>query len=96
MEISEISTLFHPLSQYEVKNIVQMQLGKVRARFLEQRKIKVDFTPSAVEYIEKVSYDRAFGARLSDTLKRRLLKSWQRCFKSSIIQMFRLIAMEIS
>ncbi len=55
--------LFHPLSQYEVKNIVQMQLEKVRARFLEQRKIKVDFTPSAVEYIGKVSYDRAFGAR---------------------------------
>jgi ATP-dependent Clp protease ATP-binding subunit ClpB len=54
--------MFQPLSEAEVKKIVENQLKAVQ-KMLEKNGVKVEFTKKAVDHIAKVGFDPQFGAR---------------------------------
>jgi ATP-dependent Clp protease ATP-binding subunit ClpB len=54
--------MFQPLTEAEVRKIVENQLKGVQA-MLEKNNIKVEFTKKAVDYVAKVGFDPQFGAR---------------------------------
>jgi len=62
--------VFHALTEADLKKIVEIQLGRLRDR-LGERNIRLELTDAAKEYVVKVGYDPAFGAR---PLKRVLQK----------------------
>lgn len=53
---------FESLSDVMLRQIVRIQLRRVNARLAEQH-IKLDVSDGALDYIGKVGYDPAFGAR---------------------------------
>ncbi len=55
-------TLFQPLSLNEIKQIVELQLTLLRSR-LEDRKLTLELTDHAKEFIAKEGYDPVYGAR---------------------------------
>ena len=59
--IDEI-VMFNRLGKEHVKSIVQIQLDRVAAR-LADRRLKITFTPAALDLIADAGYDPAFGAR---------------------------------
>ena len=54
--------MFNRLGKEHVKGIVTLQLDRLAAR-LSDRRIKIEFTPAALERIADLGYDPAFGAR---------------------------------
>jgi ATP-dependent Clp protease ATP-binding subunit ClpB len=54
--------LFKPLTQAEIKRIVDLQLKLLRQR-LAERNIGLELTESAKEYIAREGYDPVYGAR---------------------------------
>ncbi|MGL4327969.1 MAG: AAA family ATPase, partial [Tannerellaceae bacterium] len=54
--------MFTPLSESEIKEIVELQLDSVK-RSLKQNDILIQFTPAAVSFIAVEGYDPQFGAR---------------------------------
>jgi ATP-dependent Clp protease ATP-binding subunit ClpB len=54
--------LFKPLQLQEIERIVDLQLEHVRGR-LADRKVRLDVTEAAREYIAKAGYDPVYGAR---------------------------------
>ncbi len=73
--------VFHALSREHLKQIVTIQLGRLRAR-LAERKIDLVLSDRALEHFASVGYDPVYGARplkrllqreLETTLGRRLL-----------------------
>ncbi len=62
--------VFHGLSREHLKQIVEIQLGRLRAR-LAERKIVLELTESARDHFANVGYDPVYGAR---PLKRLLQK----------------------
>lgn len=54
--------MFTPLSETEIKEIVELQLDSVK-RTLKQNDILIEFTPAAVSFIAVEGYDPQFGAR---------------------------------
>jgi ATP-dependent Clp protease ATP-binding subunit ClpB len=73
--------VFHALSREQLKHIVTIQLGRLRAR-LAERKIDLVLSDGALEHFASVGYDPVYGARplkrllqreLETTLGRRLL-----------------------
>ncbi len=54
--------MFQPLSEGEVKKIVENQLKAV-VKMLEKNGVKVEFTKKAVDHVAKVGFDPQFGAR---------------------------------
>ncbi len=54
--------VFHPLEPAELKQIVDIQLARLRKR-LEERKIELVLTDKAREYLAERGYDPSFGAR---------------------------------
>jgi ATP-dependent Clp protease ATP-binding subunit ClpB len=54
--------LFKPLTQAEIKRIVDLQLKLLRQR-LAERNISLELTESAKEYIAREGYDPVYGAR---------------------------------
>ncbi|TMA75474.1 MAG: ATP-dependent chaperone ClpB [Deltaproteobacteria bacterium] len=62
--------VFHALSREELKQIVNIQLGRLRAR-LAERKIEIELTDAAQEHFAAAGYDPVYGAR---PLKRLLQK----------------------
>ncbi|MGH7949273.1 MAG: AAA family ATPase, partial [Candidatus Binataceae bacterium] len=56
------TVVFHPLEPAELKQIVDIQLGRLRKR-LEERKIELVLTDRAREYLAERGYDPSFGAR---------------------------------
>ena len=54
--------MFQPLTQEEIRKIVELQLQKVE-QMLEKTNIKLSATKKAVDYIAKVGFDPQFGAR---------------------------------
>ncbi len=59
--IDEI-VLFDILSPEAIKNIVEIEVSKVRSR-LEEKEIKLDLSPAAIEYLAKEGYNPHYGAR---------------------------------
>jgi ATP-dependent Clp protease ATP-binding subunit ClpB len=54
--------VFHPLAREELRQIVEVQLGRLRKR-LEDRKITIELTPKALDYLAEHGYDPLYGAR---------------------------------
>lgn len=54
--------MFTPLSESEIKKIVELQLDSVK-RTLKQNDILIQFTPAAVSFIAVEGYEPQFGAR---------------------------------
>jgi len=62
--------VFHSLTQAQLKQIVGIQLQRLRAR-LAERKIEIELTDAALEHFARTGYDPVYGAR---PLKRLLQK----------------------
>jgi ATP-dependent Clp protease ATP-binding subunit ClpB len=62
--------VFHSLTQAQLKQIVGIQLQRLRAR-LAERKIEIELTDAALEHFARTGYDPVYGAR---SLKRLLQK----------------------
>jgi ATP-dependent Clp protease ATP-binding subunit ClpB len=54
--------VFHALSEEHLKQIVEIQLGRLRQR-LAERHIRLELTNAAREHLVHVGYDPAYGAR---------------------------------
>jgi ATP-dependent Clp protease ATP-binding subunit ClpB len=54
--------VFHALTEGQLKQIVEIQLGRLRER-LAERKIKLELTDAARTHLVRAGYDPAFGAR---------------------------------
>ena len=54
--------MFQPLTQEEIRKIVELQLRKVE-QMLEKNNIKLSATKKAIDYIANVGFDPQFGAR---------------------------------
>ena len=59
--IDDIIT-FHPLEKEQISQIVELQLVKLKKMVADQG-VTITWTPAAVDYLSKVGYDPAFGAR---------------------------------
>jgi ATP-dependent Clp protease ATP-binding subunit ClpB len=62
--------VFHSLSEEELKKILGVQLGRLRAR-LAERHIEIELTEAAVTHLAREGYDPVYGAR---PLKRAIQK----------------------
>jgi ATP-dependent Clp protease ATP-binding subunit ClpB len=54
--------VFRPLTETEIRQIVEIQLGRLQAR-LAERHLTLTCTDAAKAYLARVGYDPAFGAR---------------------------------
>ncbi len=54
--------VFHPLDKEQIRQIVEIQLGYLRAR-LQERDMHLELTPEALDQIADVGYDPVYGAR---------------------------------
>jgi ATP-dependent Clp protease ATP-binding subunit ClpB len=64
--------IFHPLSKEQLRGIVEIQLRGLRRR-LADRDLKLEVTPSAMDFLAEQGYDPVYGARpLKRTIQRTL------------------------
>jgi ATP-dependent Clp protease ATP-binding subunit ClpA len=64
---------FHALTRAHMKHIIDIQIGDLMKR-LEERKIRVQLTDTARDYLVREGYDPSYGARpLKRTIQRRVL-----------------------
>ncbi len=64
--------VFRPLGEAEITHIVDLQLNKLED-LLAERKLSIDLTPAAKEFLAREGYEPAFGARpLKRTIQRLL------------------------
>jgi ATP-dependent Clp protease ATP-binding subunit ClpB len=54
--------VFHPLTREELRQIVEIQLTRLRTR-LEERKVDIQLTDAARDYFAEHGYDPVYGAR---------------------------------
>jgi ATP-dependent Clp protease ATP-binding subunit ClpB len=67
------TVIFQQLSREQIGEIVTIQLQRVRAR-LADRKLKLELTPAALEFLGNEGFDPVYGARpLKRTIQRRIL-----------------------
>jgi ATP-dependent Clp protease ATP-binding subunit ClpB len=71
--IDEI-VVFHPLTREQLREIVDIQLRKLRER-LSERKIELELTDKARDYFAERGYDPLYGARPLRRLIQRELES---------------------
>jgi ATP-dependent Clp protease ATP-binding subunit ClpB len=71
--IDEI-VVFHPLTREQLREIVDIQLRKLRER-LTERKIELELTEKARDYFAERGYDPVYGARPLRRLIQRELES---------------------
>ena len=64
--------VFHPLTRDQLRQIVDIQLERLRKR-LAERKIELELTDKARDYFAEQGYDPVYGARpLRRTIQREL------------------------
>src|SRR5271163_574189 len=66
--------VFHPLTRDELRQIVDVQLIRLRQR-LEERKIELELTDKARDYLAERGYDPSYGARPLKRLIQRELET---------------------
>ena len=74
--------LFHRLGQAHMGPIVDIQVGRVQ-RLLKDRKVALDLTPEARDWLGRVGYDPVYGAR---PLKRAVQKYLQDPLAEAILR----------
>ena len=65
---------FKPLSRDEIGEIVELQLGRLRAR-LAERGLTIELTDAAKEVLAEAGWDPAYGARPLKRAIQRLLEN---------------------
>ena len=55
--------VFHPLTEADLGKIVEIQLGRLRERLMQEHRATLTLTPDAVKYVAKAGYDPNYGAR---------------------------------
>jgi ATP-dependent Clp protease ATP-binding subunit ClpB len=65
--------IFHPLSAYEIRKIVELQVERLKKQ-LQEHEIDLELTEAAIDQIAQEGYDPTFGAR---PLKRVIQQSIQ-------------------
>ncbi|MDI6641594.1 MAG: ATP-dependent chaperone ClpB [Elusimicrobiota bacterium] len=55
--------IFHSLSEEQIRQIVDLQLGNLVKKVQSEKKISLEITDEVKEFIAKVGYDEAYGAR---------------------------------
>lgn len=73
--------VFHSLTPAQLKQIVRIQLERLRAR-LAERKIEIELTDAALEHFARTGYDPVYGAR---PLKRLLQKELETALGRKLI-----------
>ncbi|MBI4398384.1 MAG: ATP-dependent Clp protease ATP-binding subunit [Candidatus Omnitrophica bacterium] len=64
------TVVFHPLNRADLEKIVHLELAEVIHR-LKDKKINLEFTPEALQFLIEKGYDPVFGARpLKRTIQR--------------------------
>jgi ATP-dependent Clp protease ATP-binding subunit ClpB len=66
--------VFHPLAREQLRQIVEIQLSRLRHR-LDERKIRIELTDKARDYLAEHGYDPSFGARPLKRLIQRELET---------------------
>ena len=66
--------MFHPLAKEQLRQIVDVQLTQLRKR-LEERKIELELTDKARDYLAEHGYDPSYGARPLKRLIQRELET---------------------
>ena len=66
--------VFHSLSEADLKKILDVQLGRLRAR-LEERHIDLELTAVAATHLAREGYDPVYGARPLKRAIQRLLEN---------------------
>jgi ATP-dependent Clp protease ATP-binding subunit ClpB len=66
--------VFHPLTRDELRQIVDVQMVRLRQR-LEERKIQLELTDKARDYLAEHGYDPSYGARPLKRLIQRELET---------------------
>jgi ATP-dependent Clp protease ATP-binding subunit ClpB len=74
--------VFHGLSEAHLKEIVEIQLGRLRER-LAERHIRLELTDAARTHLVRVGYDPAYGAR---PLKRAIQKEIETVLGMQLLQ----------
>ena len=74
--------VFHALSSEHLKQIVEIQLGRLRQR-LAERHIQLELTDAAREHLATIGYDAAYGAR---PLKRTIQKEVETVLGRMLLQ----------
>jgi ATP-dependent Clp protease ATP-binding subunit ClpB len=70
--IDEVS-MFEPLNRESITKIAEIQLKRIKKR-LEESKIRLELTASALDWLAQLGYDPQFGARpLKRVMQKRLL-----------------------
>ena len=65
--------VFHPLTKAEIRQIVEVQLGRLSKR-LSERRLKLELTPAALDLLADQGYDPVYGARpLKRAIQRMIL-----------------------
>jgi len=73
--------VFHPLTREQILQIVDIQLGDLKKR-LEERKINLELTQAAKEWLADEGFDPTFGAR---PLKRTIQKNIENVISKMLI-----------
>ena len=68
------TVVFHPLAREQLRQIVEIRLARLRKR-LEERKIELELTDKARDYLAEHGYDPSFGARPLKRLIQRELET---------------------
>ena len=68
------TVVFHSLTREQLKQIIDILLGRLRAR-LGERKIELELTDAARDYFARVGYDPSYGARPLKRLLQRQLET---------------------
>ncbi len=74
--------MFRPLSQSNISDIIALLLQELNQR-LQNRELKVELTPRAIDFIAGAAYEPAFGAR---PLKRYLQKNVETLLAKKILE----------
>jgi ATP-dependent Clp protease ATP-binding subunit ClpB len=78
--------LFTPLSKQEVKDIVKLQLEKIREKLLKND-INLEFTDAAAEWISQAGFDPQYGARpIKRTIQREIVNNLSKAILSGSIK----------
>jgi ATP-dependent Clp protease ATP-binding subunit ClpB len=74
--------LFHPLSRAELRQIVELQIKRIR-NLLAEQKIKIELTAAALDHIVEAGFDPVYGAR---PLKRAIQRELENTIATKLLE----------
>jgi ATP-dependent Clp protease ATP-binding subunit ClpB len=87
--------LFLPLTRSNLKDIVQIQLGNLKAQ-LKEKGIKLFIAPDAFDYIVELGYDPFFGARpVKRVIQKEVLNSLSKALLAKTVDMTQTVVMDM-